>query len=1273
MSIKKKVRKKIFEKFPKIVTENPYKLIALVIVFTIFMGYFASFAEMETDEETFEPDTGKAEWMDQVEDRFGSQGEIVQIVHISDKGDTLSQEVLMDMLDTKEALMQDELIESTLMDTDEFPDGILTLADLIIQANQSIELTDSLAEMDENLQTFQSSLKNQTEMYGKLHSSLQNNQILANSTNLAIREEAAEIFRSKSNIVSNPESWEVLVEYFELYETLLDLIKEEVGDPIDEPITDPVSVEEHEFEGTGKLCSENEAFMEENGENETLPEEGEYFLEMFTASLRIMVNEESTLEERMATVELLNEFLEVGEHIAYIQPDFEVVEGIPSIELSHREMVENLENMSDRDVKRTLKDLHEYDPEPLEKSLERSEAILDSAGVYTEKASDNLNSTDRSLVELQSTFEEKDNIEKEQTWRYYRNYSKTLGIRFRLDRSEFEDLLDEGLMPDPLIQEFEKEGYVFDERPYLYKDGYIWRVEVEGEENFTIEKAGEKLRVNRGGYFELLRGTTRVITEMTDLIGAAEYLPGVLEELSRTTVDFTSEEFEAEDLTIRRIRATSGMSLLQMDTGVDSDTRLEAQEKVIDISEETSESSETKVFAPEVMLDEINESALRSIGQLLPMAFVFVVVVLMLVYKSVMETILSLSALGIAITWTFGAGVLLGYKFNPLIVAVPILITGLVIDYGIHMVMRTREEKRKGKKPAVCTKVAIMTVGGALLLTTVTTSVGFLSNLLGDIEVIRQFGILAAVGISSSLVLMVGFLPAALQLVEKKRRRKDTSKTASKIKSKRKEKDGSTSSDASEEEGISELSKLLSISSKIADEKPWAMVMVTLLLTGVAAYGAINVDTTFNIEDFLPEGRPQSENIDYVDANYNISTSRVYVMVEGEDVGDSDFLYAIDQVEYNSRDNRYVIHEDGITSPLSVAQEYGTATIGQDHFNATLVDVFHESDTTGNEIPDRNVTELFDKLYRAPESADAMREVLSRDEDGNYEAAVLRFTENENLIAEDLNRAADMEDRLEEDAKPLENIDYDIKITGNNLVRHETTEELTNTQIQSLSLTIFIVALLLTLVFYSFEKSKILGIITTFPVTLVTLWIVGTMYMLDVPLNVLTVTITALTVGMGVDFSIHISHRFLEEIKERETLYEAMDITVKNTGGALFGSAVTTVGAFAILSASDIIPIQQFGYITATAIGYSFLVAVFLLPSGLMIWAKVTDLEERLEKEGEEKEGLPVIERREVDQDKRKSELPIINARKSWNPGPRNGGKDNLKDEEDLPLMKTRK
>ena len=95
------------------------------------------------------------------------------------------------------------------------------------------------------------------------------------------------------------------------------------------------------------------------------------------------------------------------------------------------------------------------------------------------------------------------------------------------------------------------------------------------------------------------------------------------------------------------------------------------------------------------------------------------------------------------------------------------------------------------------------------------------------------------------------------------------------------------------------------------------------------------------------------------------------------------------------------------------------------------------------------------------------------------------------------------------------------------------------------------------------------------------------MFLLGISLNVMTLTIAALTVGMGVTYGIHITHRFNAEIREGKGTDEAILQTTKQTGKGVLGAALTTSIGFAIIGFSTMVPMQQFGLITAIAIIYS--------------------------------------------------------------------------------------
>jgi predicted RND superfamily exporter protein len=112
------------------------------------------------------------------------------------------------------------------------------------------------------------------------------------------------------------------------------------------------------------------------------------------------------------------------------------------------------------------------------------------------------------------------------------------------------------------------------------------------------------------------------------------------------------------------------------------------------------------------------------------------------------------------------------------------------------------------------------------------------------------------------------------------------------------------------------------------------------------------------------------------------------------------------------------------------------------------------------------------------------------------------------------------------------------------------------------------------------------------------------MALLGIPFNVLTGTITSLTIGLGVAYNIHMTERFVLERERGHDLWVALDRAVRGTGGALLGSAATTVSGFGVLVFAILPPIQQLGLITRLTIIYAFLGSVFVLPSLLVVWTR---------------------------------------------------------------------
>lgn len=135
------------------------------------------------------------------------------------------------------------------------------------------------------------------------------------------------------------------------------------------------------------------------------------------------------------------------------------------------------------------------------------------------------------------------------------------------------------------------------------------------------------------------------------------------------------------------------------------------------------------------------------------------------------------------------------------------------------------------------------------------------------------------------------------------------------------------------------------------------------------------------------------------------------------------------------------------------------------------------------------------------------------------------------------------------------------------------------------------------------ERRPMLGVIALVPATISASLVVGFMWLLGISFNVLTATLTAIAVGIGVPYGVHLVNRFVEDLGEHDP-DTAISRTLASTGGALVGSALTTLAAFAVLAFSGLPPIRSLGLLGGAGIAFALLAAVLVEPGALLAWAR---------------------------------------------------------------------
>lgn len=192
----------------------------------------------------------------------------------------------------------------------------------------------------------------------------------------------------------------------------------------------------------------------------------------------------------------------------------------------------------------------------------------------------------------------------------------------------------------------------------------------------------------------------------------------------------------------------------------------------------------------------------------------------------------------------------------------------------------------------------------------------------------------------------------------------------------------------------------------------------------------------------------------------------------------------------------------------------------------------------------------------------------------------------------------------------IEKINYDLqnkfsfkedeyKITGVLVIFNNLLQSLFDSQIKTLG----IVMLGIFLMFLILFKSLIYSLIGTIPNFIAAFFVLGFIGALNIPLDMMTITIAAITIGIAVDNSIHYIFRFREEMKNNKTKNEIIYICHHSVGKAIISTSVTIVFGFSILGLSNFIPTIYFGLFTGLAMITALILVLTLLPRLLIQFA----------------------------------------------------------------------
>jgi len=387
-------------------------------------------------------------------------------------------------------------------------------------------------------------------------------------------------------------------------------------------------------------------------------------------------------------------------------------------------------------------------------------------------------------------------------------------------------------------------------------------------------------------------------------------------------------------------------------------------------------------------------------------------------------------------------------------------------------------------------------------------------------------------------------------------------------------------------------------------------VPVVVLLAVVGGWAAFQVETSFNIKDFFSSRTDFVRSLAKVETHLGSSASgTAYVYVEG-DLTDPATLASIEGAFGRLDESNLDLVRDyngDIEAPPNASSlvRLAMATPGVPDAIGAASGV-PIADADGDGLPDgpEQVEAIFgfisengipgpDVPVLRPDQVARFLYVGSGIQATRIEVILPSVTDDANVLAarDELERVADgIESTLGGDAAF-------VGVSGTAITGQDGLAAFTGAMVTSLPIAVLVTMILALLVMRSVRYA----LISMVPILLVVAWLYGFMYVFDYKINVITATIAAIAIGVGIDYATHFTMRFRQEFVGEPSRFPALRRAGVGTGGALALSALTSMTGFLVMATSPMPMFATFGVLTAVMILLALAVSLLVLPSLLIL------------------------------------------------------------------------
>ena len=535
--------------------------------------------------------------------------------------------------------------------------------------------------------------------------------------------------------------------------------------------------------------------------------------------------------------------------------------------------------------------------------------------------------------------------------------------------------------------------------------------------------------------------------------------------------------------------------------------------------------------------------------KMVPIVLLIITLVLFITLRSVKSTFLTLGVVLFSTVWVFGLMAVLGIPIYAVSTMIPVMLIAIGVAYAIHLYshlqLYLRENPDADKKEASTDMLHFM--WKPVVMTAVTTAVGFISLLTSEVYPIKYFGLFTAFGVLMAMLFSLVLIPAGIMIFGLPK----VKKTAKK--------------ESNNESGLA-----FNFAAAILKRKS-VSIFATIAIVAVSLVGMQKIWINSSFLDKFEKDSDIVLTDKFVNENFGGTTS-INLILDSEGTNDvfknPDVLRLADKMQ-----NQLVNDLDLVGNSFSLTD-----------YIKRMNKVMNADKEEFNTIPDdQNMIAQYLLLYEMSGDPENLNKVV------DYDYARMNVTfQLKSDNSKVLNSAIEMIDSYEDDfAKHGVSVNY----AGSGYKGLIFGDLILEGQIKSLILSLLIVIVLLSLMF----KNWRLGLIGSVPIIITALFSFGIMGFLNIPLNTTTALLSSIAIGIGIDYAVHFIEQYRYNASISSDKLVVAQKTMAHAGRAISYNAIVVIAGFMVLLFSVFPPNRELGALVSLNMFTSFVGTVTVM------------------------------------------------------------------------------